>query len=308
MRVFVTGATGLVGSALCTALLARGDDVIGLSRVPQPAREASPRWLVGDPAIPGPWQDEIEGASAVVHLAGESIASGRWTQARKARLVASRIDSTRLIAKTISNCADPPTVWVNASATGYYGSRGEELLSEDASPGDDFLARLCCDWEAEALAGASEMLRIVCMRFGVVLSSRGGALAKMLPPFRLGLGGPVGPRDRWFPWIHEHDAVGLLVHALQSEDNVTHGRQALRGPVNATAPATVRMGEFASTLGEVLRRPALIPVPLGLLRIPLGEFAALLSPGQRVGCERALAAGYRFAHPTLVRALRECLD
>ena len=310
MRIFVTGATGLVGSGLCAALLRRGDEVTALSRKPPPAAKDSPRWIVGDPALPGPWQKEIDGAFAIVHLAGESIASGRWTRARKARLLASRVDSTRLIGQTLSTCANPPKVWVNASATGYYGMRGEEQLTEDAAPGDDFLARLCCEWEAAALACASETLRVVCMRFGVVLSARGGALAKMLPPFRLGLGGPVGPRERWFPWIHESDALGLLMHAVhprREADHAGYKERALSGPVNAVAPGTVRMGEFASALGSALGRPARIPVPLALLRLPLGEFAELISPGQRVQCERALASGYRFAHPAIDAALRACL-
>jgi len=308
MRVFVTGATGLVGSGLCAELLRRGDEVTALSRKPprKPSRnaQASLDWIVGDPAVPGPWQEEIGRATAIVHLAGEPIASGRWTRARKARLVASRVDSSRLIGETIAGCATPPEVWVNASATGYYGMRGEQPLGEDATVGDDFLARLCRDWEAAALEHASEALRVVCLRFGVVLSARGGALAKMLPPFRLGLGGPVGPRDRWFPWIGERDAVGLIVHAIHSENC----KPPLRGPLNAVAPGAVRMGEFASALGEALGRPARLPVPLGLLRIVLGELADLLSPGQRVLCEAAQASGYQFTQPTIDLALRACLE
>jgi uncharacterized protein (TIGR01777 family) len=154
---------------------------------------------------------------------------------------------------------------------------------------------------------AHEALRVVCVRFGVVLSARGGALAKMLPPFRLGLGGPIGPRDRWFPWIHEHDVQGLVMHAIDPDCGVEHAQPLLDGPVNAVAPGTVRMGEFAETLGAVLRRPARIPVPVGLLRLPLGEFATSVSPGQRVCCERALASGYRFLQPALDGALRACL-
>jgi uncharacterized protein (TIGR01777 family) len=304
MRVFVTGATGLVGSALCTELLRLGYEVTALSRKPPAGSRASLDWVIGDPAVPGSWQAEIDGACAIVHLAGESIAGGRWTRARKARLVASRVDSTRLIGQTIASCTNPPEVWVNASATGYYGMRGEQWLAEDAAPGDDFLARLCCDWEAAALERGSETLRVVCLRFGVVLSARGGALAKMLPPFRLGLGGPVGPSDRWFPWIHESDAVGLLVHAIQSSND----GPPLRGPLNAVAPGAVRMGEFAVAIGAVLGRPARLPVPLGLLRIALGEFADLLSPGQRVRCKAAQASGYEFAQPTLDSALRACLE
>jgi hypothetical protein len=308
MRIFVTGATGLIGRTLCGELLRRGDDVVALSRKPQPVCETSLRWVVGDPGVSGSWCDEIDGTCAVVHLAGESIAAGRWTRARKARMVASRVESTRLISQAIAACANPPEVLICASATGYYGMRGEEGLDEDAAPGDDFLSRLCCDWEAAALEFASEGLRVVWLRFAVVLSADGGALAKLLPPFRLGLGGPLGPRDRWFPWIHESDAVGLILHALDPQRGNPEGSgDLLRGPVNAVAPGAVRMGEFASALGVALRRPALIPIPLGLLRLPLGELAALLSPGQRVLPRRALASGYRFAYPDIASAIRACL-
>ncbi|MBW2292604.1 MAG: TIGR01777 family oxidoreductase [Deltaproteobacteria bacterium] len=315
MRVFITGATGLLGRALCGELVRRGDEVVALSRKQQPAREDSARWVVGDPASEGPWCSEIDGADAVVHLAGESIAGGRWTRARKASLVASRVESTRLISREISNCASPPEVLICASATGYYGARGEQQLAEDAAPGDDFLAGLCRDWEAAAQEAASDAVRVVCLRFAVVLSAQGGALEKMLPPFRLGLGGPLGPKDRWFPWIHERDAVGLMLHALGPSDSVGpdgdrsgEGSDLLRGPVNAVAPGAVRMGEFASALGTELRRPAVLPVPLGALRLILGELAELLSPGQRVLADRALASGYRFSYPDITSAIRACLE
>ncbi len=308
MRVFVTGATGLVGRALCDELLRRGDEVVALSRKSQRSVHGSLRWVVGDPGVSGPWTNEVEGTCAVVHLAGESIASGRWTRARKDRMVASRVTSTRLVSQAIAACANPPRVLVTASATGYYGFRGEEPLSEDASPGDDFLARLCCAWEAAALEAARDPLRVVCMRFGVVLSASGGALPKLFLPFRLGLGGPLGPSDRWFPWIHERDAVGLVLHALRGDaPDPVRDAPVLRGPVNAVAPGVVRMGEFASALGAVLRRPAWLPVPMGLLRIPLGELADMLSPGQRVECGQAIASGYRFSYPDLDSAFRACL-
>ncbi len=325
MRVFVTGATGLIGRALCGELSRRGDEVVALSRRSQPVSDDSPRWVVGDPGSEGPWCSEIDGVDAVVHLAGESIAGGRWTRARKARLVASRVESTRLISRVIADCASPPEVLICASATGFYGARGEQPLAEDAAPGDDFLAGLCRDWEAAAQEAASDAVRVVCLRFAVVLSAQGGALEKMLPPFRLGLGGPLGPKDRWFPWIHESDAVGLIVHALgpvdlrspdgskspvnsKSPDGDKPGERSnlLRGPVNAVAPGAVRMGEFASALGGALRRPARLPVPLSVLRLVLGELAELLSPGQRVLADRALASGYRFSYPDIASAIRAC--
>lgn len=300
MRVFATGATGLVGSALCEALRERGDEVVAISRNPPGAGEGpGMRWIAGDIGVAGAWQAEIDGADAVIHLAGESIAGGRWNAARKRRLVASRLQSTRNIAAAIRAAASPPRVLVSASATGYYGMRGEENLREDAPPGSDFLAELCRDWEAAAREAESAVTRVVSLRFGVVLSARGGALERMLPPFRFGLGGPIGPGDRWFPWIHRRDAVGLVLHALDCEG--------LAGPLNAVAPGAVRMGEFSQALGRALKRPAWLPVPLVLLRIALGEFADHLSPGQHVDSGRAVELGYRFEYGELAAALRACL-
>lgn len=308
MRVFLTGASGLLGSQVCKRLHARGDEVTALSRRAHSSEPGGVEWVEGDPAVEGAWCGAIDGCDAVIHLAGESIAGGRWTQARKAKLVNSRVASTRLIANTITSSTSAPQTFVTASATGYYGSRGEELLSESSEPGDDFLAHLCRDWETAALESSSESLRVTCIRFGVVMSAQGGALASMLPPFRLGLGGPLGPRDRWFPWIHEADAVGLVLHALDTSRYEFGGEShRLTGPINAVAPGSVRMGEFASALGEALGRPAFLAVPLGLLRIPLGELASLLSPGQRVSCGLATDSGYEFAHPELADAFRDCL-
>ena len=308
MRIFVTGASGLVGSGVCEALLKRGDDVTALSRSARTSTAGGVSWVEGDPSVAGDWCREIDGQDAVIHLAGESVAAGRWTKARKARLVDSRIESTRCIASAIEAAASKPHTFVCASATGYYGSRGEELLEEGSEPGTDFLATLCCDWEAAAQLAANDSLRVASVRFAVVLSGNGGALANMLPPFRLGLGGPLGPKDRWFPWIHETDAIGLVLHALDTaEIECGEKTQPFAGPINLSAPGTVRMGEFSKTLGRVLRRPAFFSVPLGLLKIPLGEFADLISPGQRVSAARAVASGYDFAYPDLESALRACL-
>jgi hypothetical protein len=253
----------------------------------------------------------VDGARALVHLAGESIAAGPWTVPRKARLVDSRVESTRLLVRAAAKAQERPELLVCASATGIYGPRGEEELSESSKPGHDFLAGLCRDWEAAAREAEGVGLGVVCVRFGVVLSGRGGALARMLTPFKLGVGGPLGPKGNWFPWIHEDDAVGLLRFVLHSAfpDLVESDMRGnpLDGPVNAVAPEAVRMGEFAATLGRVLRRPALIRVPVPALRLALGELADGLSPGQKVRPEKALAAGYRFQHPELEDALRACL-
>lgn len=301
MRALITGASGLIGSALCRDLTRAGWEVIALSRRTRTASFHVARWVVGDPGIAGRWLEEVARCDAVVHLAGESIASGLWTRSRKKRLVSSRIDSTKLIAEAILGCETPPRHFLCASAVGYYGPRGDELLCEDSAPGEDFLATLCRDWESAAIQAARGEVAIRCLRFGVILSSGGGALRKMLPPFRLGLGGPLGPGDRWFPWIHESDAVGLVLHQLGQD------RPGTAEPLNVVAPGTVTMGEFARTLGRVLNRPAVLPVPLGMLRLVLGEMSELLSPGQRVMADRALDSGYAYRFSDLESALRDCL-
>jgi uncharacterized protein (TIGR01777 family) len=300
LKIFLTGASGLVGTRLRDELLAADHEVVALSRSARTPSGSGPfRWVQGDPRAPGPWIDEAVSADAVFHLAGESVASGRWSEARKRELVRSRVDSTRVLVRAFRSAAARPELFVCASACGYYGPRGEEELTEDAAPGDDFLARLCVDWEIEARRVAALGMRVVCVRFGVVLSPRGGALARMLPIFRLGLGGPLGPASRWFPWIVEDDAAGILAFALESD---------VAGPINAVAPEPVRMGDFSRALGRALRRPALLPVPLFALRLAMGEMGGSLVPGQKVNPAALAAAGYRFRQPTLEGALKSCLS
>jgi uncharacterized protein (TIGR01777 family) len=315
MKVFVTGASGLVGTRLRDELLARGHEVIALSRKARTPSGSGPfRWVQGDPREPGGWTAEAVAADAVVHLAGESVASGRWTEARKRELVVSRVDTTRNLVRAFREASQRPQVFVCASATGFYGPRGEEELREDAAPGDDFLAGLCVDWEREARRVAALDMRAVCLRFGVVLSPDGGALATMLPIFRLGLGGPLGPSDSWFPWLALEDAVGIIVFSIESQGSGPgeaarrEDGAAIAGPVNAVAPGAVRMGEFARTLGRVLRRPALLPTPLFALKLALGEMGGSLVPGQHVVPQALLDAGYAFRQPTLDGALRSCLS
>jgi uncharacterized protein (TIGR01777 family) len=295
LRLFVTGASGLLGRALSSEL-AQEHEVVGLSRAAQESDDVS--WVLGDPREPGPWTQEACAADAVVHLAGESVAAARWTRSRKRELVRSRVDSTRHLVDAFASSQRRPRVFACASACGYYGDRGEEELRESSPPGRGFLAELCVEWEAEADRAADHGIRVVKIRFGAVLSRNGGALAQMLPIFRLGLGGPLGPARRWFPWLAEADAVGLLRLAIEGD---------VSGPLNGVAPSPVRMGEFAKTLGRVLHRPALLPVPEIALAIAFGEMGSSLVPGQRVRPEAALRAGYEFRQPSLESALRSQL-
>jgi uncharacterized protein (TIGR01777 family) len=296
MEVFVTGATGLIGRNLCVALLARGDQVTALSRRPGAALPLGVRGVEGDPAVPGPWTGALVRAGAVVHLAGEPVAGGRWTAARKARIVASRLDSTRCVAEAVA--AGGPEVLVQGSAVGFYGDRGDDLLDETAAPGHGFLAELSARWEAAA-APAAARARVVLLRTGIVLARDGGALPALARPFRLFAGGPIGDGRAWQPWIHLADQVGLILLALDDAR--------ARGPLNAVAPGPVRQGELARTLAGVLHRPNLLPVPALALRLAVGEMAEVLLASQRVVPARAQALGYRFQFPELKAALEDLL-
>ncbi len=289
MRVVVTGASGTIGGALAGALLARGDDVTGITRAPGAHGGGDIDWRSWDdlPAA-------VAEADAVVHLAGAGVADKRWSAARKRELRDSRIDTARRIVAAIGAAAEKPGVFVCGSAVGIYGSRGDELLTEESAPGDDFLARLCVDWEAAA-QGAG--VRTVTLRTGVVLAREGGALAKLLLPFKLGAGGPIGRGRQYMPWIHRDDIVGLILHAIDSPS--------LEGPLNGVAPEPVSNAAFGKALGAALRRPALVPTPPIALRLLLGERAGVLVASQRVGADRAQAAGYAFRHAEIGGALRD---
>jgi hypothetical protein len=297
VRVFVTGATGLVGRALVPALAARGDEVLALSRRPAP-EELPPRVraVQGDPARPGAWQEALATCDACVNLAGEPVAEGRWTEARKRAIRESRIEATRNVAAVVA--ARGPRVLVSGSAIGYYGSRGDEALDESSRPGDDFLGRTCVEWEAAADA-ASPRARVVKVRTGIVLAREGGALPKLVLPFRMLAGGPVGDGSFWQSWIHLADEVGLLLLALDDAR--------AEGPLDATAPGPVRNRDLARAIGRVLRRPSLLPTPPLALRLALGEMADVVLASQRVLPAKALALGYRFRFPTIEPALRDLL-
>lgn len=298
MNVFVTGATGLVGRALCAELVRRGDRVTALTRSRDAARRLppGPTVVVGDPTVPGAWQDVLAGADACVNLAGEPLDAGRWNEARKRRFRSSRVDATRNVAAVLRERG--PKVLVSASAVGFYGDRGDEVLDEGSAPGRDFLAGLCREWE-EAAAHAAPRARVVLLRTGIVLARDGGALPRMARPFRLFAGGPLGDGAAWQPWIHLADELGLALLAL-SDDRAA-------GPLNAVGPEPVRNRELARAIGEALSRPSLLPAPAAAIRLAIGEMAEVVLASQRVLPRRALALGYRFRFSDAGDAVRELL-
>lgn len=304
MRVIIAGGSGFLGRALADALTEAGHRVQILTRQPTPAGNASATheritWAP-DGTANGPWASACSGADVIVNLAGESIAAGRWTDARKTGLRDSRVLPTRSLAQLFARAAKPPAALVSASAIGYYGDRGGETLTEDAGPGRDFLAELSVEWEREALAAEKGGARVVLLRTGIVLDPREGALAKMVPPFRLFAGGPFGSGRQYMSWIHRDDWVSLAKWAVETP--------AIRGPLNLTAPNPAMNADFARALGRALRRPALIPAPGFALKSILGEMAGpLLLSSQRVVPAKALDGGFRFVHPALDEALADLL-
>jgi uncharacterized protein (TIGR01777 family) len=301
MRITVTGATGRIGSRLVRQLLDRGDEVTVLSRNPDRARAALPGVdaVAWDPAAQPAPADALAGRDGVVHLAGEDIAQ-RWNADAKRRIRESRELGTRNLVAGL-RAADPrPPVLVSASAVGYYGPHGDEPLDETAPAGSGFLADVCAAWEREAQAAEELGVRVVRLRTGVVLDRDGGALAKMLPFFRLGGGGPVAGGRQYMPWIHRDDLVALQIAALEGGDDWT-------GPINGTAPETVTNREFSKALGRALHRPAFAPVPGLAVRVLYGDMAELVTEGQRVEPRRAQELGYEFRHPRLDEALRSTL-
>ena len=302
MKVLLTGGTGFIGSRLCALLAGGGHELRVLTRrtggggLPS-AAELRPTPAIGDASG---WIEAVSGCDAIVNLAGESIAGGRWTDARKFAIHASRIETTRALVDACRELRGGPGVLVSGSAVGYYGACGDAELNETSPPGHDFLSRICVDWETEALKAERLGMRVVRARFGVVLGPGGGALARMVTPFKLFAGGPIGDGEQWLSWVHLDDAVGLLAHGLVLGT--------LRGPVNVTAPDPRKMRDFCRVLGEVLGRPSWLPVPAFALRALLGEMADMLLTGQRVLPAAAQASGYPFKYPTLPGALRAALS
>jgi len=296
MKIVVSGSTGLIGSALTSALTRRGDKVVPLVRRRVAPGEQALTW---DPEPGTIDRAGLESADAVIHLAGENV-FGRWSPAKKQRIYDSRVNGTRLVSDALAGLHRPPATLLAASAIGYYGDRGEETVTEDSAPGEDFLAHVARDWEAATAAATRAGIRVVNMRTGVVLTTAGGALPKMLPAFRLGLGGPVGSGNQYLSWIVLDDIINAILHLL--------GNPNLVGPVNMTAPTPLTNRDFAKTLGKVLGRPAVVTVPAFALRIAFGaDGAAMVQSGQRVLPARLVASGFRFSFREVEPALRHLL-
>jgi len=302
MTIVVVGGTGFIGRALCRTLVQAGHRVTVLSRSPEAHRGALPppvAFLAWDGRTRESWAQVLAGADAVVNLAGENIAKKRWTDNRKEELHKSRLLTTHLLVQAMAGLSKRPAILINASAIGYYGPRDETPVSEGTTAGTDFLAHLCVDWEQEASGAEALGLRVVRLRIGLVLGEDGGALPRIVFPFRLFLGGPISPGSQWVSWIHRQDLIGLVQWAL--------AHSTISGAVNGVAPGAVTMREFCRTLGRVLGRPSWLPVPELALRLMLGELSTLLTTGQRVEPSKALHEGFVFQYPSLEPALRGIL-
>lgn len=293
-RILISGATGPIGAALLPSLKANGATVTQLVRKAAAGKDQIV-WDTSRPLSP----DVVSGFDAVIHLAGETIV-GRWTEAKKRRILESRSQGTGHLAEAAAKASPPPPVFISASAVGYYGDRGDEILREDSSSGPGFAAEVCRQWEGAARPAARAGIRTVQMRIGVVMSADGGALPKMLPPFRLGLGGRLGDGKQWWTWVSARDVAGAIQHVLSHEG--------LTGPVNTVAPNPVTNAEFTRILASVLNRPAIFPMPAFAVRLIFGEMGEELFLGsQRVEPAKLLASGYQFQHPELKQALKEIL-
>jgi len=298
VKIIISGSSGLVGSALVNSLRSDNHQIARLIRSGSPAQTGpsseSIRW---EPPTGSIDLAAMEGADAVVHLAGASIAEGRWTPARKEILRRSRVDATHHLVAGLKKLQRKPRVLVSASAVGFYGSRGDEVLTEPSAPGKDFLAQICRDWESEVLQAEESGIRAVSLRFGIILATNGGALKRMLPPFRLGLGGRLGDGRQWMSWLTLDEAVSMIRYSIEKDT--------LNGAVNAVSPNPVTNSHFTSILAAALHRPALFPAPRPILRLALGEMAdALLFSSQRVIPQKLQSNGYQFRHPDLSKAFQ----
>jgi uncharacterized protein (TIGR01777 family) len=298
MKIVVAGATGLIGRQLTRRLRERGDEVVALVRRELPPWAPGLSQQIWDGSSPGPWTAVIDGADGVVNLAGASIGGKRWSVAYKDQLLNSRLEPTSALVEAMRSSGRRPRVFVSGSAVGYYGFHGDEPLEESSRAGTDFLAQLCDRWETVARGADALGVRTVLLRTGIVLAREGGALQQMLPPFKAFVGGPIGDGKQWLSWIHIDDEVGLILSALDRE---------LRGPLNAAAPEAASMKDFSRAIGAAIGRPSWLPAPAFALRALLGEFASVLTKGQRVVPKAALASGYVFRFPSLAGALADLM-
>jgi uncharacterized protein (TIGR01777 family) len=303
MRIFITGATGLIGARLVRRLCERNDEVVALTRDPARAKERLDQRCVivaGDPTELGPWMVAVGHADAVINLAGENLFAHRWSTRFKARLRDSRIQSTINVVQALACCpittGGVPKLLINSSAIGYYGLHGDEEVTESDPPGNDFLARLCVDWERAALGAKALGVGVAIIRTGIVLDPLGGAVTQMLPLFKYFLGGPVGSGQQWMSWIHYDDLVGIYLLALDKQ---------ARGAINGTAPVPVTNRVFAQTLGRILHRSSVLRTPKFMLRLALGEVASAVTSGQRAVPQGALSLGYSFRFSELSAALED---
>ena len=295
MKILITGGLGFVGTNLSDYLLDKGHAVIAVGRAPTQNRITadSYQYISADTARPGDWQKALGDVDAVVNLVGKSIFK-RWSKSYKKQIYDSRILTTRNVVDALP--ANQSVVLCNASGAGYYGNRGDDLLEEDEKPGNDFLASVSVDWEAEALKGTDKGIRVLLMRFGVILGKGGGALAKMIPAFKSFVGGPIGSGDQWFPWMHLADLMAAILFVCEHPQ--------LEGPLNFCAPNPVTNRELAKTLGQVLGRPAIMPAPAFMVRAVLGEFANVLLDSQRAVPTKLLSHGFEFQYPDIRSALQ----
>lgn len=303
MKVAVTGATGLVGTRLVERLKQEGHVIVVLTRDAERAQRLFPssafptlEVVAYQPKQAGDWQRAVEGCDGVVNLAGEPLFGGRWTPARKQEILESRQLGTRTVVQAIAQAQQRPQVLVSTSAIGYYGTSETASFDETSPAGHDFLAKVCQTWEAEAQTVKAFGVRLVILRMGIVLAP-GGALAQMLPPFRLGVGGPIGSGRQWFSWVHRDDAVDLILYALT--------QPSVSGVLNATAPEPVRMAELCNALGKAVNRPSWLPVPGFALEVLLGDAAQVILEGQRVLPQQTRAAGFQFQYPEVAPALQQ---
>lgn len=296
MRITLTGASGFIGSRLIAKLSSQGHALHVLGRRRPPMLPTDTGFSIWDAtAGAAPPDKSLHGCEALIHMAGEPVAQ-RWTAAVKERIRTSRVNGTKALVDAIAKLPSRPRCFICASAIGYYGDRGEEVLSEESSPGTGFLPDICVAWEHAAREAEGLGVRTASLRLGVVLGLDGGALGKMVTPFRLGVGGRVGNGQQWMSWIHADDVVGLFLHALDSD---------LRGPMNLTAPEPVRNAAFTKALGKALHRPTIFPVPRAALRLAFGEMASMLIGSQRVDCAVARRLGYRFQYPEINAAMAD---